>query len=66
MRALQFVDTFRTYATTPNTCDMLFEKSTKWADDGSSVEIICLDFRKAFDKVPHLRLVLKIALDGKQ
>ena len=35
------------------------EEITKWIDDGSPVDIIYLDFQKAFDKVPHLRLLLK-------
>ena len=29
------------------------EEITKWIDKGSPVDIICLDFQKAFDKVPH-------------
>ena len=31
------------------------EDVTKWVDEGSPVEIIYLDFKKAFDKVPHQR-----------
>ena len=30
-----------------------FEEITKWVDDGSPVDVVCLDFQKAFDKVPH-------------
>ena len=30
-----------------------FEEITKWVDEGSPVDIIYLDFQKAFDKVPH-------------
>ena len=37
-----------------------FEEITKWIDEGSPVYIICLDFQKAFDKVPHQRLLLKL------
>ena len=33
-----------------------FEEITKWVDDGSQVDVIYLDFQKAFDKVPHQRL----------
>ena len=34
------------------------EEITKWIDEGSPVDIIYLDFQKAFDKVPHQRLLL--------
>ena len=30
-----------------------FEEITKWVDDGSLVDVVYLDFQKAFDKVPH-------------
>ena len=33
------------------------EEITKWIDVGSPVDIIYLDFQKAFDKVPHQRLL---------
>ena len=36
------------------------EEITKWVDEGSLVEVIYLDFQKAFDKVPHQRLILKL------
>ena len=41
-----------------------FEEITKWADEGSPVDVIYLDFQKAFDKVPHQRLILKLKSHG--
>ena len=43
----------------PNKFVMFFEEITKWVDEGSPVDVIYLDFQKAFDKVPHQRLKLK-------
>ena len=40
------------------------EEITKWIDVGSPVDIIYLDFHKAFDKVPHQRLLLKLKAHG--
>ena len=40
------------------------EEITKWVDDWSPVDVIYLDFRKAFDKVPHQRLILKLKSHG--
>ena len=37
-----------------------FEEITKWVDDGSPVDVVYLHFQKAFDKVPHQRLLLKL------
>ena len=33
------------------------EEFTKWVDDGSPVDVVHLDFQKAFYKVPHQRLL---------
>lgn len=44
------------------------ETVTKIVDNGTPVDIIYLDFQKAFDKVPHERLMLKlksIGVEGK-
>ena len=41
-----------------------FEEITKWVDDGSPVDVVYLDFQKAFDKVPHQRLLLKLKSHG--
>jgi len=41
---------------------------TKHVDDGNPVDVIYLDFQKAFDKVPHARLIKKLkahGIDGK-
>ena len=37
---------------------LFFKEITKWVDDGSLVDVVYLDFQKAFDKVPHQRLLL--------
>ena len=41
-----------------------FEEITKWVDEWSPVYIIYLDFQKAFDKVPHKILRLKLKPHG--
>ena len=43
---------------------MFLEEVTKWLDEGSPVDVIYLDFKKAFDKVPHQRLLLKLKARG--
>ena len=40
------------------------EHISKWADDGSPVDVTYLDFQKAFDKVPHQRLLIKLKSHG--
>ena len=40
------------------------EDITKWVDDGSPVNVVYLDFQKAFDKVPHQRLLIKLKSNG--
>ena len=40
------------------------EEITKWVDDGSPVDVVYLDFQKAFEKVPHQRLLLKLKAHG--
>lgn len=41
-----------------------FEKVHDWIDNGDPVDVLYLDFKKAFDKVPHQRLLLKISSFG--
>ena len=48
----------------PNKFVMFFEAITKWVDEGLPVYVIYLDFQKAFDKVPHQRLILKLKSHG--
>ena len=40
------------------------EDVSKWLDEGSPVDIIYLDLKKACDKVPHQRLLLKLKAHG--
>ena len=42
----------------------VFEEITKWVDDGSPVDVVYLDFQKAFDKVPRRRVLLKLKAHG--
>ena len=44
--------------------NLFLEEITKWVDDGSPVDVLYLDFQKAFDKVPHQRLLLKLNAHG--
>ena len=41
-----------------------FKEIIKWVDDGSPLDVFYLDFQKAFDKVPHQRLLLKLKAHG--
>jgi len=42
-----------------------YDKVTHFVDEGQAVDVVCLDFSKAFDSVPHNVLVEKLAgLDG--
>ena len=43
---------------------MFLEEITKWVDDGSPVDAFYFDFQKAFDKVPHQRLIRKLKSHG--
>ena len=41
-----------------------FDKVTKQVDEGKAVDVVYMDFSKAFDKVPHGRLLQKIRRYG--
>ena len=41
-----------------------FEDVTSRVDKGEPVDVVHLDFQKAFDKVPHKRLVSKVKAHG--
>jgi len=41
---------------------VFLDKITKAVDDGIPMNVIYLDFSKAFDKVPHKRLLMKIKM----
>ena len=42
----------------------VMEEWTQAPDLGNSIDIIYMDFKKAFDKVPHQRLIYKIRALG--
>ena len=41
-----------------------YDKMTQLLDEGKSINIICLDFRKAFNTVPHRILIERLAAHG--
>ena len=41
-----------------------YEVVSYWVDEGMAVDIVYLDFKKAFDKVPHRRLFAKVRACG--
>ena len=57
-------DTIEEIATSLTNLLEYTEIISKWVDDGSPVDVIYLDFQKAFDKVPHQRLLIKLKSHG--
>ena len=45
-------------------CLKSFNIVGKVVDKGKPIDVIYLDFQKAFDKVPHLRLMMKVEAHG--
>jgi len=43
---------------------VFMEEVTSYIDKGYPIDVIYLDFQKAFDKVPHKRLLLKLVAHG--
>ena len=41
-----------------------YEAVFDWVDDGKAVDMVYLDFKKTFDKVPHRRLLAKVRACG--
>ena len=42
----------------------VLEEWSRWLDEGKVIDVIYLDFKKAFDSVPHERLLLKLEAHG--
>ena len=45
-------------------CYVFLDDVTKWVDEGSPGGIIYLDLKKAFVKVPHQKILLKLKAHG--
>ena len=43
---------------------MFLDKVTQCVENGDDIDVVYLDFAKAFDKVPHQRLLLKLRDHG--
>ena len=52
-------DGFRTGQSCLTNILVFLDKITEWVDQGEVVDVVFLDFAKAFDKVPHQRYTVK-------
>ena len=41
-----------------------YEEITRWIDDGKAVDVVCLDFSKAFDTISHSIFAAKLSKCG--
>ena len=55
---------FRRGRSTQTNLIEFLEKTTKWHDEGRAFDVIYFDFSKAFDKVCHKRLLIKLEAIG--
>ena len=59
-----FVDAQHGFVPGRSCMTQLLEIWTEMLDDGDPVDAVYLDFRKAFDSVPHQRLLSKLKVYG--
>ena len=55
---------FRKYRSCESQLIITIDHIAKYISNGKQVDIILLDFQKAFDKVPHTRLLYKLQFYG--
>ena len=55
---------FRTGRSPQTNLTEFLDKATEWMDEGKSFDVLYLDFQKAFDKVDHQRLKVKLDAVG--
>ena len=55
---------FRAGRSTQTNLIEFFDRTTKWLDEGKSFDVLYLDFAKAFDKVCHESLIVKLEAVG--
>ena len=55
---------FRSHRSCMTQLLQVMEDITQFIDEGKSIDIIYCDFRKAFDAVPHRRLLSKLSAYG--
>jgi len=55
---------FRTGRSCLSNLSLFFDQVSEGVDTGTAIDVIYLDFAKAFDKVPHERLLSKLKKYG--